>query len=345
MGARKARGRAWGNALGGWRKQKRASNGQFGNGKSISRSRKKTARKSSPKKAYSKKSSVASNPNKTAQKKKMSTKKKVAIGAGIVGVASVGVAVYNQKAYNQVYGEMHSLGGEYSHTDLGKGVDITHVRTVSRARINKSREAGHRALKARQQGHKIRAAAHMTTVKRVSLKPQLHEMGFISQDGKAAGFYTTEIRGNRMHAKDMYLDEASRGNKTVISQMSKHTKNIQGTQVNKGRKIVISKFRSEDSERVVRNQAKRLGKENVIVQKRYKADKSFVDNITKSMDEGWKQGLKGTVEKDLRPAIKDGYRGDSYKTQRQRAREDARKARQRAQSAAKKAAKKAGVVI
>lgn len=32
MGIRKARGKAWGNALGGWRKQRRNANGQFGGG-------------------------------------------------------------------------------------------------------------------------------------------------------------------------------------------------------------------------------------------------------------------------------------------------------------------------
>ena len=287
---------------------------------------------------------------KAAHSKKMSTKKKVAIGAGVaVGVGVVGAAVYNQRAYNRVYNEMHALGGEYSYTDIGKGISVTNIRTVSRGRVNKSREALHRAAKAKESGHKVRATLHYATSKRVSIRPQLHDMGFVAQNDKAVGFYTTEIRGNRMHAKDMYLDSASRGNKTIISQMSRHTKTIQGDQVSKGRKIVISKFRSEDSERVVRNQAKRLGKENVIVQKRYRADQSFVDNITKNMDEHWKGGLQSTVDSKLIPGIKEGYKGEAYRTQRQRARDDARATRKRARDirrdTIRRARSAAGVII
>lgn len=120
-------GRRWGNALGGWRKQPRKNNGQFGRG----------AGGSSKKRAVS-------------AKRKSSRRKTAARTAGVVvGVAAVGGAAYAGRTYARERGLKAKHGstyvpkvGVYSHYTSNRS-----ARVIAKTRTWKptSKHAGHGA--------------------------------------------------------------------------------------------------------------------------------------------------------------------------------------------------------
>lgn len=113
----------WGNALGGWRKQRRTKGGQFGSGGASS------------KKASSVKKRKASSaaPKKSMSPKRRATVKKVAIAGAAVGV--VGVAAYAGHQYAKETGLKKKHGSDY----LPRKVPVYHYTYGNSARkITKS---------------------------------------------------------------------------------------------------------------------------------------------------------------------------------------------------------------
>ena len=293
------RGRVWGNALGGWRKQPRAKDGTFGRGKGgraqkAVRAAKKSSSKSSPKRSAPKPSSKAS-------PKKMSRKKKTAIAGGaVVGVAAVGAVAYGTAYSRQSKSLRSEMGrlGEVSVEPLGKNLNVTTIRDFKGARID-------RKIIRRSKGAGVLARA--ASVKEAThLFPSLENTQLLSDDqGRLVGLGTTVIKGKKLHAVNMYLRPESRGDRRVIASMTSGMNDLHKETIESGRKIVISKYRSADSERIVRNQRRKLGEKNVIVQKRFKGNSDFVGKITASMDEVFKETMIPVWNSSLRDLTKD----------------------------------------
>ena len=270
-------GKRWGNALGGWKKQPRRKNGQFGSGGT-----------SSAKKAVSKKRS--SSPS----KKRMSKSKKAAITAGVVGGVAAGAAVHYGVGYRKMSKELARTGA-ISTKDMGGGVSVTTVREfkkyytrVDHTAVDAMYNAGNNVVK---------VAAAGSQIWKPSFRAQVHSTHYIHQGDELLGYATDVVKGRRLHAENLYLKPSARGQRRVVAGLSKSMKSIHEEQVKAGRKIVISKYRSEDSERIVRNQARKLGKNKVIVKKRFDPGSESTKNITKAMDSHFQHTAKGNFKK------------------------------------------------
>lgn len=95
-----ARGRAWGNALGGWKKQARAANGRFGNGSG------KKAR-SAAKSTKAKRRNAKARPTRTNMER--NRKRRAVAGNVIIGAAFIGAAYLENRAANS--GINKGIGG------------------------------------------------------------------------------------------------------------------------------------------------------------------------------------------------------------------------------------------
>lgn len=258
------RSRRWGNALGGYKTQSRKKNGQFGTG-GVS-----FKKKAKPQIKAKKASSTP--------RKKMSKKKKAAIAAGVVVAA--GAAWYGVETLS-INREFKRSGGAHSVTTLPGGLSVTTTRTLKRGHVGVD-------------GASVSAMADATTLRgvatagagiwRPSLRPQIHSTSYIHDGDQLMGYYNDVTKGRRLYGESVYLRPSVRGNRRVVSALSNSVKDRQSDMVASGRKIVISKYRSEDSERIVRNQARKLGKNNVKVQKRYNPSSGYARDITESMD-------------------------------------------------------------
>lgn len=305
----------WGNALGGWKKQTRNSKGQFGSGKSGPHKSLKHPYgkgKSGPKRASVKpkpktKSSPKKSPSKSTAKsttqKPMSKKKKAAIAVGSAAVvAGVAYGAYRMES-NKLYKEVASMGGGLYTENMGKFQKTTFNQVKG---VGVGIDPGHllRGTQHKEAGNKIRSAAHFAASARVKVRPRIDTTIMIHQGSELHGYMRSESVGNKYIGQAAYLKESSRGNKSIISGISKEIKSIQGQQVSGGRKVLISKYRSADSERIVRNQAKKLGKENVIVQKRFDPGFDVTPLIQSNMDDYFSTGLEPAFSNILKKSRK-----------------------------------------
>ncbi len=149
-----------------------------------------------------------------------------------------------------------------------------------------------------ENGQTVKGLAQLAGSARLSVRPKIVSTMYIHSGDTVHGYGISEIRGDKFKAMTAYLRPESRGNKTVIAGVSKEVKRMQSDQVGRGRTVVIDRYRSADSERIVRNQAKRLGKQNVIVEPRYDPGFDPTDMIISSMDEGF--GKYASAFVDLR---------------------------------------------
>lgn len=312
---KKSRGKAWGNALGGYKTQRRASNGRFGSGtgakaKKVAKkaaTRTKTAAKAGGVKRRTIKASeqqykvdkkvVGRRPAKKAHRARKSAAKKqyrksnplnkrnVALAAGAVAVAGVALNAYETK---NLRNEVNALGGQWTTTNVN-GVEFTTLRDVVRTDFDLEMSSLGLVERGVKERNPFLVARGATTAIRPRLRAQIQETTFIHEGPELIGYMSSSVRGRRVHADAVYLGEGHRGNRRVVAAMSKHAKGSQGRHVSKGRKIVVSKYRSEDSERIVRNQARQFGANNIKVQKRYNPPNSdYVQNIIKNMDANFK---------------------------------------------------------
>ena len=278
------KGKAWGNALGGYKTQSRKSNGQFGTGGGKSKA-KKTVKRSKPKRTASKKTSPKKSAPKKATPKKATPKRKSnrRRNAAIVGGVALGAMALYGVENRSMNKEFKRLGGGIGTTTYDKnGIGFTTVAAKQAAYFAIDQGSMMRAMSGKNKDFLLNAPK----IGRMALRPQVASVTYMHDGDKPIGFTTQITRGRRMYANDLYLEPGSRGNRRVVSSLSSNMKAIQGHQVKSGRKIVISKYRSADSERIVRNQARKLGESNVIVRKRFDPGSDFTSEITRSLD-GW----------------------------------------------------------
>lgn len=268
----------WGNALGGWRKQKRNAKGQFGSGRSSAV-------------RLSKKPS-----------KRWSKRKKAAVAVGVVaGVAAVGAASYGME-YRSRSKEFRKAGGAVSTVDLGGGYSATTHRSLKK-RYTKIDEVAVVDMYNAKNLRQLSGAA--VRIWQPSLRPQIHSTTYLHKGDELMGYTTDVSKGKRLYANSMYLKPGARGSLRTGAALSSQIKGRQKSAVDSGKKIVISKYRSEDSERIVRNQKRQLGKNKVIVRKRYDPSSDFARDIIKSMDShfqhtmtpGFKEARKASQKK------------------------------------------------
>ena len=239
---------------------------------------------------------------KAAHSKKMSTKKKVAIGAGVVaGTAAIGAAAYGHQ-YLSMNKEFKRSGGGLSTRDLGNGVSVTTTRSLKLRHTTIDPVAVNDVYESTTVGQVVKAGAR---VWRPSIRPQIHETSYLHKDGALLGYSKDVIKGKKLYANEVYLRPSERGQRRTVAALSKMGKTRMEEQVARGRKVVISKYRSEDSERVVRNQARKLGENKVIVQKRYNPSSNFAKEITQSMDTYFSNNITNEFNK-VRKARKAG---------------------------------------
>lgn len=260
--------RRWGNALGGWKRQPRKRNGQFGTGGASLSKKKKGSSSSAP-------------------RKKMSKRKKKAIAVGVVaGVAAVGATAYALE-HRAISREFARQGGGVTTRDLGNGISVTSVSQMKRMAWNLDLGSIDRAMNGKNTATRVAGGVGIV---RPSLRPQIETTHHLHRGGEALGYMQDVTVGRKVKAEAMYLRPESRGERRTVSAMSGEIKRRNVDTIASGRKIVVSKYRSEDSERIVRNQARQLGASNVKVLKRYNPSSGYTANITKSMDKDFALG-------------------------------------------------------
>lgn len=273
-------GKRWGNALGGYRTQRRDAKGRFTSGSAAGSSKKHSHKK------------IASS-----KKKGLSGFQKTAIaGAVVAGTTAAGYAAYKIDAHNTLQ-EFNRLGGSLSTIHGKNGISITTSREFkNRDLTNFDPVALNDFFESKTFGQALKNGSK---VYRPSLRAQIHATSYIHKGDELLGYTNEVVKGKRLYANDLYLKPSARGiaNRRVVVATTDMMKQRHADQVARKGKIVISKYRSEDSERIVRNQQKRLGKSNVIVKERYKPSSDFTANITESLDFVFEKGMTNKFEK------------------------------------------------
>lgn len=274
------------------RTYKRDAKGRFAKTNS-SRGAAALKRKPTKSKARSKPSPVA--------KKGMSKKKKAAIAGGVAaGVVVAGAAAYGME-YRSMKNEFNRSGGPLSTVSMGNGISVTTARTFKTHFTRVDEVAVNDLFEAQTLKDVAKAGSRIWNP---SLRPQVHSTHYIHSDDRLLGYATDVVKGKKLYANELYLRPSERGNRRTVAGMSNMMKQAHSEQVNRGRKIVISAYRSEDSERIVRNQARKLGKNKVIVKKRYNPSSKFAAEIKESMDGYFEHNVTNQFKQKRKAAAK-----------------------------------------
>lgn len=241
----------------------------------------------SKKKGYSRSSIIV--PNTTG--KKYSKKRKAAIGSAVVVGASAAMYAYE---YQNVKREFNRTGAISTFTDKN-GVSFTQERKFRKGRKLSLNEEALGALM--ESGSKWDSVRETLALADFSIRPQIDTTTWIHKGDDLLGYSKTVTQRNRLRANVAFLKKSERGAGRTVAAASRYMKIEQKEAVGSGRKIVVHRYRSADSERVVRNQRKNLGKKNVIVQRRFNPKSNMSGDIIKSLDDDFFYNKKDQFKK------------------------------------------------
>lgn len=277
--ARRLRGKAWGNALGGWRRQRRNSKGQFSKGGGVkrkaTRSRSAPIMRSSPPKMASNRKRQLTSAQAQARKRR---NRNIAIGAG-VGVAVIGAALVMDNRM-QMAKIVASGIGDYKNTyKTPSGVTISTRNNVTPFTVNLN-DRGRFS---------------------VSHRPMVTTTSYAYREGDFSdtllGYRTVSVKGNTAKFDNIYVDKAGRG-----QGLSKEMTNAARKAV-AGKKVRVSAFRSDQGDAL----SKKLFSPEEIP-KRYNPKSKRVKNITTNMDRSFRSTTQQFNLERLAEAMKEASR-------------------------------------
>lgn len=229
---------------------------------------------------------------KAPQKKSPVNAKNIALGLAAGGIA---YGAYVGGRYHVESGQLkREIAREGASTSVTQnGITITTQREfVKHARISNIHHLKNAADSNSVAGIAGNAAAY--ALRGNKLRPGIKTTTFIHRDDDLLGRASSLTTKNRVFAQEVYLRENERRSGRAVASLSRHIKAEQTKEVGNGRRIVVSKYRSDDSERAIRNLQKRLDKNKksfqrskVIVEKRYKPKGDLTAQIIKNLDDGF----------------------------------------------------------
>lgn len=255
--ARRVRGRAWGNALGGWRKQSRKANGQFGSGGSRAKAKRAAPkrRKAAPKKKPVRRTTPKKKLTQAELKARRRRNRNIAIGVGVV----VGAAMIADNRYQMQKIAASGIGAYKDSYTTPSGVKISTSNSVSPLTIMLSDRGN---LK-------------------FSHRPMVNTTSYAYRSGQfedtLLGYRTVTTRGNTAKFDNIYVHKDGRGQGLAKEMTDASRKAVAG------KKVRVSGFRSDAGDAL----SKKLFEPHEIP-KRYKPNSKKVKNITSNMNRTWK---------------------------------------------------------
>lgn len=304
----------WGNALGGWRRQRRNSKGQFSGGSS---SKIKAAKSTAKKKSDSKKSDSKNTAKKAAPKRTPRKKTTISRSNGttyrttqtkglIPGRSTVETVAYHQGEFKGSLSGYHSKKGgtkvdflyvaePYRGTGVSQGLasrQLYHARRNGGGiSVTGQRSVGGQKFVDRNQAKGVKINSRDRSMSSTEITQLMEDLGQIQAKKHAKNYQKTKAKAAanarkakarkakaRKNRKPMSAQKkAAIGAGVVVRTVFRFKQEMEKTQketVASGRKVVIHRLRSEDSERIVRNQARKLNSPK----KRKRARRSGVVN-------------------------------------------------------------------
>lgn len=271
------RGRAWGNALGGWRRQGRNGKGQFSSGGGAKRKAPRSApimRSSPPKMASNRKRQLTSAQIQARKRRN----RNIAIGAG-VGVAVIGTALVMDNRMQMAKIVASGIGNYNNTYKTPSGVTISTRNEVSPISINLNDRGRFR----------------------VSHRPMVTTTSYAYREGDISdtllGYRTVSVKGNTAKFDNIYVDKAGRGQGLSKEMTDAARKAVAG------KKVRVSAFRSDQGDAL----SKKLFSPEEIP-KRYNPKSKRVKKITTNMDRSFKTTRRHWEIERFAEAMKEASR-------------------------------------
>lgn len=273
--ARRVRGRAWGNALGGWRKQSRKANGQFGSGGSRAKAKRAAPkrRKAAPKKQPARRTAPKKKLTKAELEARRRRNRNIAIGVGVV----VGAAMIADNRF-----QMHKIAAS------GIGAYKDSYTTPSGIKISTSNSVSPVTFMLSDRGNF-----------KFSHRPMVNTTTYASRvkgyDETLLGYRTVTTKGNTAKFDNIYVHKDGRGH-GLAKEMTNAARGAVA-----GKKVRVSGFRSDAGDAL----SKKIFAPHEIP-KRYKPNSKKVKTISDNMTRTWKMAEQQWAREMLAQAARKG---------------------------------------